>query len=102
MCVAIVDEPHLHAHLTGPGHGRVHHLRPLRQQGLDYEILLSQWRKTTHNFLHSVHIIDISCLDWAYKSSTCDAMYRRQRRHLYYGGEIYKYYLAPSTAALPS
>jgi hypothetical protein len=29
-------------------------------------------------------------------------MYRRQRRHLYYGGQIYKYYLAPSTAALPS
>jgi hypothetical protein len=32
--------------------------------------------------------IDISWLDWAYKSSTCDVMYRRQRRHLYYGGEI--------------
>jgi hypothetical protein len=31
----------------------------------------------------------------AYKSSTCDVMYRRQRRHLYYGGQIYKYYLAP-------
>jgi hypothetical protein len=30
------------------------------------------------------------------------SMYRRQRRHLYYGGQIYKYYLAPSTAALPS
>jgi hypothetical protein len=24
-------------------------------------------------------------------------MYCRQRRHLYYGGQIYKYYLAPST-----
>jgi hypothetical protein len=32
--------------------------------------------------------IDISWLDWAYKSSTCDVMYRRQRRYLYYGGEI--------------
>jgi hypothetical protein len=29
-------------------------------------------------------------------------MYCRQRRHLYYGGQIYKYYLPPSTAALPS
>jgi hypothetical protein len=29
--------------------------------------------------------IDISWLDWAYKSSTCDAMYRRQRR-IYIGG----------------
>jgi hypothetical protein len=27
-------------------------------------------------------IIDISWLDWTYKSSTCDVMYRRQRRHL--------------------
>jgi hypothetical protein len=26
--------------------------------------------------------IDISRLDWAYKSSTCYVMYRRQRRHL--------------------
>jgi hypothetical protein len=32
--------------------------------------------------------IDISYLDWAYKSSACDVMYRRQRRHLYYGCEI--------------
>jgi hypothetical protein len=32
--------------------------------------------------------IDISWLDWAYKSSTCDVMYRRLRRHLYYGGQI--------------
>jgi hypothetical protein len=31
---------------------------------------------------------DISWLDWAYKSFTCDVMYRRQRRHIYYGGEI--------------
>jgi hypothetical protein len=31
--------------------------------------------------------IDISWLDWAYKSSTCDVMYRQQRRHLYYGGQ---------------
>jgi hypothetical protein len=46
--------------------------------------------------------IDISWLDWAYKLSICDVMYRRQRRHLYYGGQIKEYYLAPSTAALPS
>jgi hypothetical protein len=46
--------------------------------------------------------IDISWVDWAYKSSSCDVMYCRQRRHLYYGGEILKYYLPPSTAALPS
>jgi hypothetical protein len=32
--------------------------------------------------------MDISWLDWAYKSSTCDVMYRRQRRHLYYGGQV--------------
>jgi hypothetical protein len=32
--------------------------------------------------------IDISWLDWAYKLSTCDVMYRRQRRHLYDGGEM--------------
>jgi hypothetical protein len=34
------------------------------------------------------YIIDISWLDLAYQSSTCDVMYRRQRRHLYYGGKI--------------
>jgi hypothetical protein len=46
-------------------------------------------------FLNKTHVhraegwaIDISWLDWDYKSSTCDAMYRRQRRHLYYGGQI--------------
>jgi hypothetical protein len=32
--------------------------------------------------------IDISWVDWSYKSSTCDVMYCRQRRHLYYGGQI--------------
>jgi hypothetical protein len=32
--------------------------------------------------------IDISCVDWAYKSSTCDLMYCRQRRHLCYGGQF--------------
>jgi hypothetical protein len=32
--------------------------------------------------------IDISWVDWAYKSSTCDVMYCLQRRHLYYGGQI--------------
>jgi hypothetical protein len=42
-------------------------------------------------------LIDISWVDWAYNSSTCDVvMYCRQRRQLYYGGQIYKYYL-PST-----
>jgi hypothetical protein len=41
-----------------------------------------------HDFRTFVCAIDISYLDWAYKSSTCDVMYRRQRRHLYYGGEI--------------
>jgi hypothetical protein len=35
-----------------------------------------------------LRVIDISWLDWAYKSFTCDGMYRQQRRHLYYGGEI--------------
>jgi hypothetical protein len=29
------------------------------------------------------YFIYTSWLDWAYKSSTCDIMYRRQRRHLY-------------------
>jgi hypothetical protein len=37
---------------------------------------------------HRVHYIDISWLDWVFKSSTCDVMYHRQRRHLYYGGQI--------------
>jgi hypothetical protein len=37
--------------------------------------------------LYSI-LIDISWLDWAYNSSTCGVMYRRQRRHLYYGGQI--------------
>jgi hypothetical protein len=27
-------------------------------------------------------------IDWDYKSPTCDVMYGRQRRHLYYGGQI--------------
>jgi hypothetical protein len=36
----------------------------------------------------SVFLIDISWVDCAYKSSTCDVMYCRKRRHLYYGGEI--------------
>jgi hypothetical protein len=39
-------------------------------------------------FQKRVTAIDISLVDWAYKSSTCDVMYRRQRRHLYYGGQI--------------
>jgi hypothetical protein len=42
-----------------------------------------------------VALIDISWVDWAYKSSTCDVMYCRQRRHLYYSGQIQKYYLPP-------
>jgi hypothetical protein len=40
--------------------------------------------------------IDISRVDCPYTSSTCDAMYCRQRRHLYYGGENLKYFLTPS------
>jgi hypothetical protein len=40
--------------------------------------------------LISAVAIDISWVDWAYKSSTCDVMYWRQRRHLYYGGENLK------------
>jgi hypothetical protein len=34
--------------------------------------------------LAPVEIIDISGVDWAYKSSTCDVMYCRQFRHLQY------------------
>jgi hypothetical protein len=34
--------------------------------------------------------------------STCDFMYNRQRPPLYYGGQKQKYYLTPSTSALPS
>jgi hypothetical protein len=45
-----------------------------------------------HDILRTMHqckkslvdATDISWLDWAYKSSTCDVMYRRQRRHLQY------------------
>jgi hypothetical protein len=41
--------------------------------------------------------IDISWwVDYTYTASTCDVMYCRQRRHLYYGGENLKYYLTPS------
>jgi hypothetical protein len=38
--------------------------------------------------LYCTVYIDISWLDWAYKSPTCDVMYRRPRPHLYYGGQI--------------
>jgi hypothetical protein len=38
-------------------------------------------------FLYGI-LTDISCVDWAYKSSTCDVMFCRQRRHLCYGGQI--------------
>jgi hypothetical protein len=41
-----------------------------------------------HVELPAIWLIDIKWLDWAYKSSTCDVMDRRQRRHLYYGGQI--------------
>jgi hypothetical protein len=44
-------------------------------------------RRRQEQFLWGMDI-DISWLDWAYRSSTCDVMYRRQRRHLYYGGQI--------------
>jgi hypothetical protein len=40
--------------------------------------------------------IDISWVDYPYKASTCDVMYWRQRRHSYYGGQIWKQYLSPS------
>jgi hypothetical protein len=39
--------------------------------------------------------IDISWVDYLNTASTCDVMYCRQRRHLYYGGENLKYYLTP-------
>jgi hypothetical protein len=35
-------------------------------------------------YVMSVSSIDISWVDWACKSSTCDVMYCRQRRHLQY------------------
>jgi hypothetical protein len=40
-------------------------------------------------------------VDYSYTASTCDFMYCRQCRHLYYGGENLKYYLTPSPAVLP-
>jgi hypothetical protein len=39
--------------------------------------------------------IDFSWVDWAYKSSTCDVVYFRQRCHFYYCGQVKKYYLPP-------
>jgi hypothetical protein len=44
--------------------------------------------------------IDIVWVDCVYKPSAWDVMYCRQRHHLYYGCQIYKYYLSPSTAAV--
>jgi hypothetical protein len=41
-------------------------------------------------------------IDYPYTASTCDVMYRRQRRHLYYGGENFKCYLTPCPAVHPS
>jgi hypothetical protein len=49
---------------------------------------LSAEEAIEQHFQLFVWTIDISWLDWAYKSSTCDVMYRRQRRHLYYGSQI--------------
>jgi hypothetical protein len=50
-----------------------------------------------------LHVIDsISQVEYPYTTSTCDVMYRRQRRHLYYGGENLNYYLTSSPAVLPS
>jgi hypothetical protein len=46
--------------------------------------------------------IDISWVDYPHTASTCNVLYCRQRRHLYYGGENFKYYLTPSSAVLPS
>jgi hypothetical protein len=37
--------------------------------------------------------MEISWVDCPYTASTCDVMYCRQRRHLYYGGGNLKYYL---------
>jgi hypothetical protein len=34
-------------------------------------------------------------IDYPYTASTCDVMYWRHRRHLYYGGEHLKYFLTP-------
>jgi hypothetical protein len=48
------------------------------------------------------HRYSISWADYPYTSSTCDVMYCRQRRHLYYDGENLKYYLIPSPPVLPS
>jgi hypothetical protein len=40
--------------------------------------------------------IDISWVDYPYMTTpTCDVMYCRQRRHLYYGGDNLNYYLPP-------
>jgi hypothetical protein len=48
------------------------------------------------------HCTNISWVDYPYTASTCDIVYCRQRRHLYYGGENLKCCLAPSPAVLPS
>jgi hypothetical protein len=45
---------------------------------------------------NSAPVIDISWVDYPDTASTCDVMYCRQRRHLYYGGENLKNYLTPS------
>jgi hypothetical protein len=37
-------------------------------------------------------VTDISWVDYPYTASTCNIMYRRQHRPLYYGGENLKYY----------
>jgi hypothetical protein len=44
-------------------------------------------------FLHFLNKYSVKrhCIDYPYTASTCDNMYCRQRRHLYYGGENLKY-----------
>jgi hypothetical protein len=51
-------------------------------------LIFTQASNDAHELHNRSCLIDISWLDWAYKSSTCDVMYRRRRRHLYYGGQI--------------
>jgi hypothetical protein len=56
--------------------------------------LARQHAPPSHRYLMSRLSLQVFYL-WRHVLST-------QRRHLYYGGQIYKYYLPPSTAVLPS
>jgi hypothetical protein len=53
-----------------------------------FKFVLTPPQYGAHSAIYCIGTIDISWLDWASKSSTCHVMYRRPRRHLYYGGEI--------------